>query len=353
MDRNMYKWLENMKNAKVKKPLPILSFPAVQLAGITVSDLVRSGEKQAECMKLVADRCDAAASVSMMDLSVEAEAFGAAVRFSDDEIPTVTGRLIETAEQAQALEVPEIGAGRTGEYLKGARLASQKIADRPVFGGVIGPFSLAGRLMGMTDIMVQCFTEPETVRVVLEKAAEFIAKYVLAYKEAGASGVVMAEPAAGLLSPKMNDEFSTAYVRGIIEAAQDERFLVIYHNCGNTIPLVKSLLANGAKAYHFGNAIDMLEMLKLMPPDKVVMGNVDPSGRFMGGTPETVYTATTELMERCGGYSNWVPSSGCDIPPRASWENIDAFFRAVKDYYASHNVVELNTDKGNVKLGAG
>lgn len=353
MKRNMYKWLETMKNARAKKPLPILSFPAAQLKGIAVSDLVRSGELQAECMIAAAERCDAAASVSMMDLSVEAEAFGASVRFSEDEVPTVTGRLVEGPEQAAALRVPQVGAGRTGEYLKGARLASGRITDRPVLGGVIGPYSLAGRLMGMADIMVRCIEDPEPVRVVLEKAAGFIAEYALAYKRAGAAGIVMAEPAAGLLSPKMNDEFSTAYIRDIVARVQDEHFIVIYHNCGNTLPLVKSLLANGAKAYHFGNAVDMLDMLKLMPPDKVVMGNVDPSGRFMGGTPDSVYAATAELMERCGGYSNWVPSSGCDIPPRASWDNIDAFFKAVKDYYAAHNVVELETESGKKKLGAG
>jgi uroporphyrinogen decarboxylase len=268
-----------------------------------------------------------------MDLSVEAEAFGASVRFADDEVPTVTSRLVETAEQAEALQVPNVGQRRTGEYLKAAGIAARTIADRPVLGGVIGPFSLAGRLMGMTEAMVMCFDEPETVHVMLQKAAAFLARYILAFKEAGADGVLMAEPAAGLLSPKLNDAFSTAYVREIISAVQDDRFIVVYHNCGNTLPLVPSLLTNGAKAYHFGNAVDMAEMLKRMPPDMVVLGNVDPAGQFSGGTPESVYQATTGLMERCGEYSNWVPSSGCDIPPLAPWENIDSFFKAVKDYY--------------------
>lgn len=353
MQRNMYKWLESIKSSQVKKPLPILSFPAVTIASLSVRDVVHSGELQAKCMKIVADRCAAAASVSLMDLSVEAEAFGAPIRFSDSEVPTVTGRLIETARQAEAPGIPEIGAGRTGEYVKAVRLAAQTIEDRPVFGGVIGPFSLAGRLMDMTEVMVKCFDEPETVHAVLEKATQFITNYILAFKAAGANGVVMAEPAAGLLSPKLNGEFSTAYVRGIISSVQDEHFIVVYHNCGNTLPLAQSLAANGAKIYHFGNAIDMLGMLRLMPADKVVMGNVEPAGQLRGGTPETVYKTTAALMERCGGYPNWVPSSGCDIPPLSPWANIDAFFRAVDDYYAAHNVVELDVERNKENLGAG
>jgi uroporphyrinogen decarboxylase len=331
----MDRWLEDIRSSNVKKPLPILSFPAVRLAGVGVEELVRSSDLQAECMKLVADRCGAAAALGPMDLSVEAEAFGAAVRFSHDEVPTVTGRLVENAAQAAALKAPEVGAGRTGIYVKGAALAAKLITDRPVFGGVIGPFSLSGRLMDMTEIMVKCFDEPETVHAVLAGAAEFITRYIIAFKQAGADGVIMAEPAAGLLSPRLNDEFSTAYVGKVISAVQDERFIVVYHNCGNTLPLVESLVSNGAKAYHFGNAVDMPELLKRMPSDRVVMGNVDPSGQFRNGTPESIRAATAALMERCSGYPNWVPSSGCDIPPLAPWENIDAFFKAVRDFYAN------------------
>ena len=33
---NMKKWLEELRAAPVKKPMPILSFPSTQLMGITV-----------------------------------------------------------------------------------------------------------------------------------------------------------------------------------------------------------------------------------------------------------------------------------------------------------------------------
>ena len=45
------------------------------------------------------------------------------------------------------------------------------------------------------------------VETVLEKVTEFLIAYTKAFKEAGANGVVMAEPAAGLLSPSLMDDF--------------------------------------------------------------------------------------------------------------------------------------------------
>ena len=65
------------------------------------------------------------------------------------------------------------------------------------------------------------------------------------------------------------------------------------------------------------------------------MGNVDPAGQFCNGTPESIRKATLQVMEACCEHPNFVISSGCDIPPRSKWENIDAFFAAVKEYYES------------------
>ena len=61
MKRNMVQWLEDIKAAPVKKAMPVLSFPAIQLMDITVKELISSSDMQARGMKLVADRVDSAA----------------------------------------------------------------------------------------------------------------------------------------------------------------------------------------------------------------------------------------------------------------------------------------------------
>ena len=77
---NMYKWLEELKESRVKKAMPILSFPSTQLMNITVRELINSSDNQAKGMAEVAKRTQKAlASVSLMDLSVEAECFGSTI----------------------------------------------------------------------------------------------------------------------------------------------------------------------------------------------------------------------------------------------------------------------------------
>ena len=335
MKRNMRQWMEEQKSAKIKKALPVLSFPCIQLMGITVKDLISNSDTQAKGMKLIADKCDCAASVSLMDLSLEAECFGSEIKFSDGEVPTVVGSIVTDMESAQALKVPPIGAGRTAIYLEAAEKAVQMITSRPVLGGTIGPFSLAGRIVGVSEAMIFCYEEPEMMHLVLSKATDFLIAYINEYKKTGVNGIVMAEPVTGMLSPDLAREFSEPYVRKITEAAKDENFIIVYHNCGNaTIQMIDSILNTGADIFHFGNAIDMAEMMKHIPENIIALGNISPAEQFRGGTPESVKKATLDLLSKCGKYPNFLISSGCDIPPLSPWENIDAFFAAVSEFYA-------------------
>ena len=332
---NMKEWLAALLKADRKKAMPILSFPCVSLMGISVKELIEDPALQAAGMQKIAERVPSLASVSMMDLSVEAEAFGATVRFSDNEVPTVTGILVHDEDEANALPVPAVGSGRTGKYIKAIKTACELIRDRPVFAGVIGPFSLAGRLMDVSEALVNCLVEPEMVHILMRKTADFLIEYISAYKAAGANGVIIAEPLTGLLSPDLASEFSSPYVKQIAAAVRDESFLVIYHNCGNhTIQMIESILSTGCDGYHFGNAISMREMLPLIPKDKAVFGNVDPAGLFFRGTPGSIRDETLRILSECAvDHPNFIISSGCDIPPLSPWENIDAFFEAVVSYY--------------------
>lgn len=331
---NMQTWLRDQMTARKRQALPLLSAPAVQLMGIRVGGLLSDSNMQAQGMYQIARRCPAAAAVAPMDLSVEAECFGAPIRFSPECVPMVTAPIISTPGDAGALPVPTFGAGRTDLYVESVSKACRLIPDRPVFGGMIGPFSLAGNLIGLRQAMVSCCETPEMIRVVLEKAALFLISYAKAYKTAGAQGIILAEPAAGLLPPGLCGVFSSRYVKQIVDAVQDESFLVIYHNCGGgVIDMVPEILDTGAGAYHFGNAVSMEGMLRQMPEDILSMGNVDPVSVIGGGTPKAVREATLALLETCGRHPNFLISSGCDIPATAPWENIDAFFAAVEEFY--------------------
>lgn len=330
---NIRNHLWEAAHGKYERALPILSFPAVQKMNVTVDQLVHDARLQAEAMEIIVRETNSLAAISLMDLSVEAEAFGAEIIFYENEVPAVTGRLVSGEEEAAALKVPPVNGGRTQLCIDAVRMAKERIVDRPVLAGMIGPYSLAGRLMDVTEIMFACYDDPDAVHMILDKATEFLIAYGRAFKDLGADGIMMAEPLAGVLSPDLMEEFSAPYVKRIIAALQDDAFGVIYHNCGNAVPhMLEAIFDQGAAAFHFGNAVDMAQVLANAPADALCMGNIDPASQFVQGTPESIARATAELMEKCAAYPNFLLSSGCDIPAHAKWENIRAFFGALNKH---------------------
>lgn len=330
---NLKKWMEETLDGSFHRVIPIMTYPGIELCGRTIRDAVTNGEVHAEAICRLNSKYPADAVTSIMDLTVEAEAFGAKVAFSDEEIPTVLEPLLNGYEAVKALSIPSLSAARIPEYLKANRLVVNRILDKPVFGGCIGPFSLAARLYGISEIMIAMFDEPETVHLLLNKCVTFLSDYCHAIKNTGVDGVIMAEPVAGLISDIDCETYSSAYVRQIADFVQDDNFLLVLHNCGNTGHCTESMCHSGARALHFGNKIDMREVLKTVPSDILVMGNLDPVALFKQASADEMFIATRELLEQTKFYPNFIISSGCDIPPHVPFRNIEAFYRAVKASY--------------------
>lgn len=327
---NMHEWRRQIISERKHLVIPVMTHPGIEATGHTVRELITNAEIHAEAIRYLANHYPTSACCLAMDLTVEAEAFGAEITFPEDEIASVVGRLLKDTSDIEQLQVPSLNAGRVREFLKANAIVARDINDRPVLAGCIGPFSLAGRLFGMSEIMMLTYSEPAAAHQLLRKCNDFLLKYCKALKVTGVDGVLMAEPAAGLMSDKDCMEFSSNYVWQIVERVQDESFMLVLHNCGNTGHCTHAMVATGADAYHFGNKCVMADVMREVPADKLGMGNLDPVGVMKDGSTEAVRQATRQLIDSCREFPNFVLSTGCDTPPHTPLENIEAMFEAIE-----------------------
>jgi uroporphyrinogen decarboxylase len=317
-------------------PMPIAVYPGLALTGAKVRDVVTNPQAQCDAQAALHERYHTPFVLSAMDLSAEAEAFGCTLHLSDTEIPTVTGRLVTSLEQAQKLSVPQPGDRRTAVYLETVRHL-RRLPEKPlVFGGCIGPFSLAARLVGVSEAMEMTVTEPDLMRVLLEKCTAFLTAYIRAFQQAGADGVIMAEPAAGLLSPRAMLQLSSAFIKTIGAATADGRFALILHNCAAKLVHLPSVLETGLHTFHFGVPMDLAVALSRVPEDVVLCGNLDPVGVFVQSSPAEITTRALSLLNAAAAHRNFVLSSGCDVPSTAPLASLDAFYTALKIMPAPH-----------------
>ena len=328
----MKQWVTDIIRQKEVKAIPVMTHLGIEQNGNTVHQAISDGRVHADAVIRLARQYSCAAACTIMDLTTEAEAFGAEITFSNEAVPSVSGHMLHDAIDIKRLQIPSLSTGRIPAYLKANLLAAQAIEDRPLFSSCIGPFSLAGRLYDMSEIMMLIYEQPDAAHTLLETCTDFIGKYCQAQKLTGANGVMMAEPAAGLLSNDDCQTFSSQYVRRIVEQVQDDTFIVILHNCGNTGHCTKAMVATGAAAYHFGNKCRMEEVIRDVPSTALAMGNIDPVSIFKDGTPDTMRKTVFDLLDRMCNYPNFVLSSGCDIPPHTPPENIDTFFNTLNEW---------------------
>jgi len=313
--------------------MPIGVYAGMEIIGATVKEVVTDPKKQMDAITALHARFHTQMMLTAMDLSAEAELFGCQIRMSDDEIPTVVGRALTSEKLIDALPLPVAGNGRTAVHLQTAQKLVALETGVPVLGGLIGPFSLASRLYGVRETLELSVTNPGLLETLLEKVTEFLIHYVTAFRNLGADGVIMAEPSAGLLSPRGLGRFSSMYVKKIVEATQSQQFTLVLHNCGAKIIHLPSLLEAGAEIYHFGAQMDMAMALEKVDNQVILSGNLDPVRVFYDGNPAQVAAETQNLLKSTSGFRNFILSSGCDIPPGAPIENLDAFYAAASEFH--------------------
>lgn len=314
-------------------PWPIGIYAGLEITGASVQNAVTNSQQQFEAVLAMHERFHTQVMQTAMDLSTEAEIFGCQITMYDDEVPNVIGRKLTCEGEIDRLALPSAGDGRTAVYLQTAQKLVSQSDGCPVLGSVIGPFSLAGRLFGLSEALILTMKDPELMDKLLRKVTQFLTKYVMAFRAQGVDGVIMAEPAAGLLSPQGLSRFSSAYIKQIVEGTQSDNFTIVLHNCAAKLIHLPKILESGAEIFHFGAPMDLGEALKQVDNEVILAGNLDPTSVFHNGMAEEVAAQTLALIKLTSGHKNFIASSGCDLVPHTPVENLDAFYSTIREHY--------------------
>jgi len=309
--------------------VPLMGFPGTQLTHSTIRQNLFNDELQARTIQALVERFRPDAVFFMMDLSVEAEAIGLPVSYPINESPTVSGHPVKSPADLDAFRVVDpLYDARVHTF----EATMRRMAGLDLLKGayVVGPFTLAGLMMGATEVAIATLEAKELVHAAAAYATEVIIPYAKALTAGGAEMICILEPTATFVSPRAFKCFSGAYVRQIVDAlhATPEDPMTLLHVCGNTKHLVKAMCETGVQGLSLDAPMDMVATIEAMPEDVVLVGNVDPVSVMVQSSPEQVASATRGLLEAMAPYANFILSTGCDLPPETPLANIDAFMRA-------------------------
>ena len=306
---------------------PLLGFPGIQLTGTNLKTNLFNPRLQADSLMRIADETGIDVIFQMMDLSIEAGALGLTVKYPAFESPSVEEHPVGSAADLKRFENIDImNDCRVKSSIEAVRLLKLE-QDRPVVAYICGPFSLAALLVGATEILMAMFDKPDEILEIIKFCAEQETRYALALQEAGADAICVLEPTAMMLPPGDFETYAGSFLNEMNSKLEAP---IILHICGNTSHLIEDMCKTGAAGLSLDTPMDFAEVIKQMPDDVCLIGNIDPANLMLRGKPEEIEEAVLELKEKMKEYNNFILSTGCDLPPDTPLENIKAFVKAAK-----------------------
>ena len=316
--------------------VPLMGFPGVELVGSNIKLAQQNCGEHYKAIKKLVDLFSPDIIFPLMDISVEANALGRYTIFPKDDSAAVPKDefIIEEIEKLSEINISL--DTRVIGYVETMKIMNIGLPRDIIRGGyVIGPFTLSALIMGTDEAVMSTLISKNDLHKLCILSTEKIQEYVRLLVSSGAELICILEPSAVLLGPKQFQEFSAYYVNQIAVTCKYNGVDTIYHTCGNTMHLIEKMVLSGVNGLSLDSkeaGVDLYEVIKNVPKSVVVIGNISPTTTMLFGKPEDIKREVIELMDAMKPYSNFILSTGCDLPQETPIENIYAFMEAGCDY---------------------
>lgn len=319
---------------RAKRPqrlvVPLMGYPGVQLTHSSLKQNGFNAELHYRSIYKLVEMFAPDVIFYMMDLAIEAGAIGLQIRYPLEESASVELHPVQHISDLDVYKVLDpIFDARIRSYIDTMSLMSRNLKNVTRGAYVIGPFSLAGLMLGASEIALATVDNPDLVLATLNYAEDVISRYAKELVNAGADLVAILEPTATFLSPKSFSRFSGNYVNRI---ARRLDAMTVLHICGDTTRLVPVMGQLDIQGLSLDSMVDLSIAARKIPSDMVLIGNLDPVRIMVNESPEGVRRAVRNLLDAMSPYENFVLSTGCDLPQETPLENIRAFMEEGRTY---------------------
>ncbi|MDZ7582757.1 MAG: uroporphyrinogen decarboxylase family protein [Deltaproteobacteria bacterium] len=308
---------------------PFLSIASLRAKNLRFARVLTGAEEMAEAALLNLN-LGFESTVVPFDMNVEAELIGCRVNYHEEVdgvpvYPTVGDRWIETADDFH-LPANLIEIGRMPAITAAMKTIKQKAGRRAALGAfILGPFTLAGQVLDPDRMFVSVLKKPDSIRDVLAKLAELIARVRRVYVDAGADFIAIEEGGATSISPQV---FGRLVLPALNRILADRAVPHILSLAGRSERYIPMLEQTGADGIGVDQECDIGQSLRILPPGFPLLATCGAYDMLANATPAEVRSTVRDCLDR--GVLLACPPA--DIYPPARLENIAAFVEAHRTY---------------------
>jgi uroporphyrinogen decarboxylase len=195
-----------------------------------------------------------------------------------------------------------------------------------------GPLAVTSWLLGTTNLMIMLKTQPDLLTKLLETVTTSLISWLQAQLDclSHPEGILLLDDLVGMVSPVTYKRLVEPHLQRIFSAF--DGLLRIFHNDTPCPHLLEALVDAEFEVFNFSHETDIAIVREKMGGRVALMGNVAPLDLGVRGTPEQVYAAATQCLDKAAPGGGLILSFGGGVSPGTRPENIDALLQAARDW---------------------
>jgi len=266
--------------------------------------------------------------------SLETQAWGAEVIYSDDGPPNSGTPLIRKNSDIKNLEVPEVGQTPCLiKVLEAIDMLKHKVEDRvPIIGVVMSPFSLPVMQMGFNKYIELMYENPELFQQLIKINEEFCTQWANAQLQAGATAICFFDPVSSTTVSSRDMYLKTGFESAKRTLARIQGPSATHMASGRCIPIINDIAETGTAAVAVSCDED-LGKIKSMCKNKIsVIGNLNGI-EMVNWTPEIAEQKVKQAIAAAAEGGGFILSDNHgEIPFQVPDETLAAISRAVRKW---------------------
>ena len=269
-------------------------------------------------------------------MAAEPSALGSKIKFWQDNTPSEYHTLYNIEDIDKFPEYEVMNDAFMAMTLHRMKMQKHRILDTGETLPIVtsrGPLCTAGFVRSTTDFMIDIVEKPEWAHKLIDLSTNLIIDWLKAQAEIigdTVEGIFILDDIVGFINEEHYQEFAHPYLKKICDAFPKD-WVKIYHNDADVNACLDHLPDCGFNVLNWGKQTDIEEVKSRVGNRMCLMGNVNPLEIGVRGTPQEVYDATIEVLEKSGG-EGIILSVGGGTSPGMPRENINSMQKALTDF---------------------
>lgn len=320
---------------------PILSGVSRKLVGTSYREWCTNADVCAEALYKSVIEFDLDCVVTLIDLSIECDAWGQELIYPENEAPhpDYSKRVIKDIEDYSKIKKVDYRTSkRMMMHIETCRQLVEKAkGEFPVVAFVFGPLGVLSMLRNQQDMYLDLYDDPEGVKAAAKEINETLKEYTAALVDTGVSAVMFDTlfASGSIMSKKMWSEMEGSLVKELADVAHEKNCLVMIHNCGQKIYFDVQIEFMKPAAISFlyppDDCKDFAECKEKYGDKVTLIGCVTPAKAAIGTDEEwdNECREQIDVFKKNGGF---MLATGCEYPANAPFDRAIRMVEFAKTY---------------------